>query len=160
MKKLFIFDIDDTLIIHTNEDTNYYQNRGDFELRKLINNSISDHNYIYTNGTYGHAEGVTNALNIRDIMRLMFARDTIPEMKPYMESFQYVQKQITRNLQWITNEYYFFDDMLDNLLTAKQLGWKTIWISPNFKKNNYEFVDYSFANIYQALIHFQKTKQV
>jgi FMN phosphatase YigB (HAD superfamily) len=160
MKKLFIFDIDDTLIIHTNEDTNYYQNKGDFELRKLIKNSISDHNYIYTNGTYGHAEGVTNALNIRDIMRLMFARDTIPEMKPYMESFQYVQKQITRNLQWITNEYYFFDDMLDNLFTAKQLGWKTIWISHNFKKNNYDFVDYSFANIYQALIHFQKIKQV
>ena len=56
--KLFIFDIDDTLIIHTNEDTDYYTNKGDKHLRSLIQDSISDRNYVFTNGTYGHAEGV------------------------------------------------------------------------------------------------------
>lgn len=155
--KLFIFDIDDTLIIHTNEMNDYYLNRGHTELKSLIDNSISDLNYIYTNGTYGHALGVTNALNIRNSMRLMFARDTVPEMKPYIESFHYVQKMITRNLQRVSNEYYFFDDLPDNLFTAKHLGWITIWIHPNVsEQKKYKFIDYAFPNIFQALLHFQR----
>ena len=157
--QLFVFDIDDTLIIHTNEDTDIYTNKNDFELRNLIQDSISDHNYIYTNGTYGHADGVTKALNIIDIMKLMFARDTIPEMKPHLESFQYVQKQILRNLQRTNNEFYFFDDMLENLYTAKKLGWITIFINPQFLgKDKLFFVDHSFPNIFQALLYFQSKK--
>jgi FMN phosphatase YigB (HAD superfamily) len=155
--KLFIFDIDDTLIIHINENTDYYNNRGHTQLKELIQNSISDHNYIYTNGTYGHAEGVTNALNIRDDMRLMFARDTIPDMKPYIDSFKHVHKLINRNLQRVSNEYYFFDDLPENLFTAKQLGWITICIHPNFnEQKKHDFIDFSFPNIYQALLHFQR----
>ena len=155
--KLFVFDIDDTLIIHTNEDTDIYTNKGDMDLRNLIKGSISDYNYIYTNGTYSHADAVTKALNIIDIMKIMFARDTIPEMKPYLDSFQFVQKKILRDLQRSNNEFYFFDDMLENLNTAKKLGWITIYISPDFlKKDTLDFVDYSFPNIFQALLHFQK----
>tara|TARA_B100001094_G_C18146151_1_gene780824 strand:+ start:463 stop:933 length:471 start_codon:yes stop_codon:yes gene_type:complete len=155
--KLFIYDIDDTLIIHINENTNYYKNRGDIELRNLIENSISDHNYIYTNGTYGHAEGVTQALNIRGSMKLMFARDTVPAMKPELQSFQFVQQVITNDLSSIHHDYYFFDDMLENLQTAKLLGWKTIYISPDFQnQQKHLFIDYSFPNIYQALLHFQR----
>ena len=156
--KLFIFDIDDTLIIHTNEDTNYYTNKGDKHLRSLIQDSISDHNYVFTNGTYGHAEGVTDALNIRDQFKLMFARDTVPEMKPHISYFLFVQRQISLNLQQINgNDYYFFDDMIDNLYISKSLGWTTIWISlVSDTKDQYPFIDYSFPNIFQALLHFQK----
>ena len=155
--KLFIFDIDDTLIIHNEENQNYYEDKQNTELRKLIKNTISDENYIYTNGTYGHADGVTKSLNIQDLMKLMFARDTVPEMKPYMDSFLFVQKKICLDLQRINNDYYFFDDMLENLFTAKKVGWKTIYISPNFlKAKSYLFVDYAYPNIFEALIHFQK----
>ena len=32
------------------------------------------------------------------------------------------------------DQYIFFDDLLSNLEMAKKLGWKTIWIHPNFHK--------------------------
>ena len=35
---------------------------------------------------------------------------------------------------------------------AKNLGWITIWIHPQFIRGSmYSFVDYSFPNIYDAL---------
>ena len=40
---------------------------------------------------------------------------------------------------------------------AKKLGWTTIWIHPNFiDKYHYDFVDYSFPNIYDALYKINK----
>jgi len=49
-------------------------------------------------------------------------------------------------------EYLFFDDLLDNLKTAKGLGWTTVWINerPSTKE---KYVDLSFTNIYQALLN-------
>ena len=29
---------------------------------------------------------------------------------------------------------YFFDDMVENLLAAERIGWKTVWISPDLCK--------------------------
>ena len=35
---------------------------------------------------------------------------------------------------------------------AKKKGWTTIWIHPKFNtKDEYNFIDYSFPNIYDAL---------
>ena len=42
--------------------------------------------------------------------------------------------------------------LLDNLNTAKKKGWITIWIHPRFNtKKLYNFIDYSYPNIYDAL---------
>ena len=51
-----------------------------------------------------------------------------------------------------TNTFVFFDDLLENLFTAKKKGWITIWIHPRFNtKKLYNFIDYSYPNIYDAL---------
>ena len=41
---------------------------------------------------------------------------------------------------------------------AKNLGWYTVWINPKFNKSNYDFVDNSFPNIYDALYKINNTR--
>ena len=52
--------------------------------------------------------------------------------------------------------------MIENLRTAKKVGWKTIWISPNYAqhKNYIDTIDYAFPNIYQALIYFNSFRAI
>ena len=61
--KIFVFDIDNTLILHTNKKTDFYQ-KSDSKISALISNIKVDNVYIYTNGTYGHGEKVHKSLNI------------------------------------------------------------------------------------------------
>ena len=67
MNKVFIFDIDDTLIIHTKEDNDYYNIDPGEEIKQLIESLGTRHLYIYTNGTYGHGHQVIKNLNNDDI---------------------------------------------------------------------------------------------
>ena len=52
---------------------------------------------------------------------------------------------------------YFFDDLLENLYTAKQFGWITFWISSS--DQTYDFVDFQFSTIVKAL-RFLKTQEI
>tara|TARA_B100000902_G_C27300691_1_gene912611 strand:- start:2211 stop:2681 length:471 start_codon:yes stop_codon:yes gene_type:complete len=151
MGRVFIFDVDDTLIIHTKDRNDYYNLNTQNDLKNVIEKMNYKGIYIYTNGTYSHGKNVIDNLNL-DVNGI-FGRDTIPYMKPHYNSFSFVKNIIDMNTDVQNDEYIFFDDLLDNLKTAKSVGWKTIWITPEF--SNYpDFVDYSFPNVYQALIHF------
>ena len=159
MNKVFIFDIDDTLILHTKDRNDYYKMDSGETLKDLIEQSSYDKIYIYTNGTYGHGYNVSKNLKLYNIS-LIFARDNIPiphprQMKPSPQSFDYVNKTIINNIQSENNQYYFFDDMKENLQSAKDIGWITILIHPDFVNQKESYIDYSFPNIYQALIYFQ-----
>ena len=85
--------------------------------------------------------------NLNIIVDGIFGRDTIPFMKPHPKSFNFVNNIVNKN-----DECIFFDDLLDNLDTAKSIGWKTVWITPNFNVSKPQNVDYIFPNIYQALL--------
>ena len=153
--KIFIFDIDDTIILHTNQKINYYDHPNqNTVLKDLINEINYDKIYIYTNGTYGHGEEVVNNLYLN--VDGIFARDNIPYMKPHNSSFDYVNGQIMKDIKNDTiNEIYFFDDMIDNLRTAKRKGWTTIWINHEISiEEKPFFVDLLFTNIYEALMWF------
>ena len=82
----------------------------------------------------------------------LYARDTIPFMKPYIESFKFIEQDI-RKYYNDRNKYYFFDDRLDNLKTAKSRGWYTIWVNIDFLDKPY-YVDYAFPNIHTAAMYF------
>jgi len=151
MGRIFIFDIDDTLILHTKERNDYYNINTDQSFKKLLESVEHNGVFIYTNGTYGHGEGVVNNLQIN--VDGMFGRDTMPNMKPHINSFNYVKNIIDKKINQ-NDECIFFDDLLDNLDTAKRIGWSTVWITPNFNNGSPEFVDYVFPNIYQAMIYF------
>ena len=151
MGRIFIFDIDDTLILHTKERNDYYNINTEQSFKKLLESVEHNGVFIYTNGTYGHGEGVVNNLQIN--VDGMFGRDTMPNMKPHINSFNYVKNIIDKKINQ-NDECIFFEDLLDNLDTAKRIGWSTVWITPNFNNGSPEFVDYVFPNIYQAMIYF------
>jgi len=154
-KRVYIFDIDDTLIIHTADRFDYYTMENDETLKKLIQSLKKNGCYIYTNGTYGHGDSIVKNLQLKDEVITIFARDTIPYMKPYPESFDYVRDEIIKDMSTYDIEYIFFDDLLDNLKTAKGIGWITVWINPKSSTKE-KYVDFSFSNIYQALLYFSQ----
>ena len=163
MNKVFIFDIDDTLIIHTKEDNDYYNIDPGEDIKQLIESLGTRHLYIYTNGTYGHGHQVIKNLKLLFHFSLIFGRDNIPidppyQMKPFLRSFKYVQETIEDKIQSKNNTFYFFDDMKANLRTAKSLGWVTILIHPDFINQDEEYIDYLFPNIYHALVFFSLKK--
>ena len=149
--KVYIFDLDDTIIYYPNNIVNYNNIKFDNNLFNLLNN-LKHPKIIYTNGTYGHAEEVLNNMKLNNIFNKIYARDTIPSMKPHINSFKYVENDIKKNINR-NNEYYFFDDRLDNLMTAKSLGWTTIFINLEFIDKPL-YIDYSFNNIHSALMYF------
>ena len=149
--KIFIFDLDDTIIYYPNNIVNYDNIKSDLNLYYLLDN-LNSTKIIYTNGTYGHAEEVLKKIKLNNLFNKIYARDTIPLMKPHINSFKYVEKDIKNHINK-NNEYYFFDDRLDNLMTAKSLGWVTIFINLNFIDKPL-YVDHSFSNIHSAVMYF------
>ena len=156
---VLIFDLDDTLLM-SNEYNNYNDIKFNTKLLNLLN-QFNNHKFIYTNGTYGHAEKSIPKLLGNNIFKKIYARDTIPFMKPDYKSFNYINNNIFYNINNNINNYknisyIFFDDNLDNIESAKHIGWTTIWIphrnyENEVKKTNYEFVDYKYYDIYNAL---------
>ena len=149
--KIFIFDLDDTIIYYPFGIVDYKNIRIDENLSRILNN-LKSPKYIYSNGTYEHIKEILYKMNLTGMFDKLYARDTIPFMKPYIESFKFIEKDI-RKYYNDRNKYYFFDDRLDNLKTAKSRGWYTIWVNIDFINKPY-YVDYAFPNIHTAAMYF------
>jgi len=151
---IYIFDLDDCLIKHRfNKEINYNNIKKNEILNDLLNHCKCHEKYIFTNGTKDHANLILNNMNIINNFNNIFSRnDMKPFMKPNIESYLYVLNNINRSSNFNNHHnYYFFDDQLENLRISKNFNWVTIWIHYNFL-NKPEYVDYSFPNIYQALL--------
>ena len=150
----YIFDLDDTLIIHKNTHINYNLISEDNLLTQLLNKCRGPR-YIYTNGTGGHALAVLDRMNIKNKFDKIYSRDTIPYMKPDERSFNDVQNDISYRYP-ISKTIFFFDDRLENLKAAFQMGWFTFWIHPNHSLGNqYDFVTMSFSTIKDCLTYLE-----
>lgn len=152
MEKILLVDIDDTLYKHDNLPMfmDYNNVSEDLTITNALNN-IKHPKYIYTNAMFKHANTILNRMNLENMFLKIYSRDTMPSMKPLLNSAFSVQRDIRNNSG--DGEIIFFDDMLPNLFTAKKLGWTTIWIHPNYKqKYNYGYVDYSYPSFKQALL--------
>ncbi len=149
--KIFVFDLDDTIIYYPFRIVNYNLINIDKSLSILLN-ELDGIKLIYSNGTNGHVIDVLKRMKLVNIFSKIYARDTIPHMKPHINSFKFVEKDIKKNVNNV-NEYYFFDDLLENLQSAKSIGWKTIWVNINYIDKPY-YVDYAFPNIHTAVMYF------
>ena len=151
MTVCLVFDIDDTIYVHTSNEVNYDLIRPDYQMKSLLQR-IKYPKFVLTNATYGHANLIVNKLGIEDEFIKIYARDNIFQMKPNPYCYDSVENDISHTLQSDLNKYIFFDDLLENLETAKQLGWYTIWINPKFHEgNNYSYVDRSFRTLKDGL---------
>jgi len=153
---VFIFDIDDTIIMHTKEQNDFYDTNNNTILSDILSEFKDVKFYAYTNGTFGHGKSVADNLNLN--LERVFGRDTVPFMKPEQKSFLFVDTEIRSELKEKgieVKDIFFFDDLRDNLYVASRFTWKTILIDPSIgKKENY--IDYVFPNIYEALLYFKR----
>ena len=150
---VYVFDLDDTLIIHESSKVKYHMMKHDLLLDNLLRYSHTNKKYIYTNGTLDHALVCIKNLEMNHHFNRLFTRTDLRFMKPYKESFEEVEYKIKVDCVDKEINIVFFDDQLINLEIAKTLDWTTIWINPKFM-NKPEYVDFSFPNIYQALLYF------
>ena len=149
--KVFIFDLDDTIIYYPHGIVDYSNIYPDATLFNLLDN-LKYPKIIYTNGTHGHAINILKNMRLTEQFTAVYARDTIPAMKPDMISYKFVENDIRKNIDE-KNKYYFFDDILDNLQTAKSRGWETIWVHQDFMNKPF-YVDLAFPNIYTAVMYY------
>ena len=156
MKQILIFDLDDTIIMHNNKRIKYNTIKENPFLTYHLNQCEGE-KYIYTNATYGHANIILNNMNILKQFKKIYSRDTINTMKPDIKSAIDIQRDIVNIEKTNENEYIFFDDQLVNLESAKNLGWKTIWINKDhYLSYKYPYVDKSYSNVINALMNYFK----
>ena len=147
---VFVFDLDDTLLFHRN-DIHYEYIFENHELNHHLDQNKYP-KYIFTNGTYGHAKKVMDKMNITDKFKTIYARDTLMSMKPNINSYVKVQDDIRK--KYPKCHIIFADDNIENLYTAKQMGWITVYIN-QMDSNNYNEVDRKYNTVIEYLQNFK-----
>lgn len=151
----YVFDLDDTLIIHKKGQRIIYETmKPDLELSNHLSKCPGPC-YIYTNGTGGHALDVIERMDIKDKFDKIYSRDTIPYMKPDSRSFEAVHDDLS-DRDPLPKVIFFFDDLLENLEAAYKIGWITFWIHPDaIKGKYYHYVNKSFTDIKSCLLNLE-----
>lgn len=157
MKK-FIFDLDFTLYNkqdHIEDSSDMHAFYKSFKRKPVLINllqELKEQVYIFTNGNTEHAKEVLKRLGVSSFFpdNKIISRDDILYLKPNRNG--YYKVIFNFNISY-TDEVYFFEDTVENLVTAKKFGWKTILIGDNIK-NYSKYVDYKFPSIEEALVFF------
>ncbi len=160
--KKFIFDLDYTLyspitypedVYYSNYDKFYEDLKSDADLGKLL--KITKHNYIFTNAGKEHMELCLKKMRIKSHFK-----NTI-----YNDLYNYKYKPDPLVYKLAIDKFklkqddtiFFFEDLAENLKTAKALGWKTVFLDHHNKmKKKPKYIDYKFDNIYDAIKFVQK----
>ena len=145
----WVFDLDNTLYqLPENTELRYELLTKDVQLNYLLT-MLPLHKIIFTNGTYGHAKKCLQNIEITHHFDKIISRDKINALKPEYNSYIKLL-----NVCKIRNNdvCVFFDDLPENLITAKELGWITVLISKT--KYVHDSIDFWFPNIYLAINFF------
>ena len=147
--KTLIFYLDDTLLMsHT------YKKYTDIVPNDHLNyvlDKLDNPKYIYTNGTYGHGEDGLKHMECSNSFKHIYARDTIPFMKPEFKSYNHVNNSIYFDHDDVGSRI-FFDDLPNNLYTAHNIGWETVWIHPEASNDHKPYyIDHAYKNVIDAL---------
>ena len=158
----YIFDLDFTLYskydIDQTTDTKYYKSIGpNIFLNKLLN-QLNGNKYIFSNGNKAHVDFILDKMKLKPFFIKIATLDDYPNnSKPDMKAYEYVIG--TFNMD--SNKKIFFEDTLENLETAKNLGWTTVFINNDGLSENeintYNYIDYKFSCVEQALLFFINT---
>lgn len=181
---IFFFDLDDTLLKTSklsflNNIGISYQNLGSTNLtirNNCINNITSSYSqnieydlklrtllmklnypkYIITNATRIHSVLSLRNLGIIDLFLGGIDANSIPRshlkpnILPYLEAFK-LSNGNSKNI------CVFFDNLEENHIQPKKLGWITVFIGRElFPSQKPHYIDYSFKNIYDGLSFFIK----
>ena len=131
----------------------------DIDLSAIIKNldlnvalqKLKGEKYIFTNGSFKHAEKVLNQLGIKDNFKSIYSIETcnyIP--KPSQEAYDMVIK----TEQISIDKSIMFEDTIWNLKTAKKLGMATVLISSKnhlLENNKSDYIDYHITDLVEFL---------
>lgn len=126
--------------------------------KKLISllQKIKGDKHVITNSRPCHCFTALSLLGISKFFKFVMNTDTQKYIKPHPQIYQNL---IDHNKNKKT-QYIFFDDLIENLITAKKMGWKTVLINSHHIPKDHEIVkkyaEHIFPNIYQALNYFIK----
>ena len=109
---------------------------------------IKEKKYIFTNGSYSHANNITKQLGIEDVFDGVFDitdANFIP--KPSIEPY----KKIIKKFNLDPKKSVLIEDIAHNLKQAKSLGMKTVWLenAETFasKDKDKPYIDYKIKNL-------------
>jgi FMN phosphatase YigB (HAD superfamily) len=161
--KHYIFDVDDTLLLHRN-DIHYEWLREDPELSYHLS-QCPYAKHIFSNGNNKHVSTVLDTMNISQFCSLIVSRDNFG-LKPKLETMSRMNQAVHRydaatSPSQETPEIWFFDDRKENLEAGKIFGWTTVWIhthATHYKSDH--IVDYGFQDIKQALRELERMSSV
>lgn len=129
----FVHNIDYDILVHKDEYL--------LEIFK----EISGKKYIFTNGSKNHAVNTLKRLGILDLFEQIFSiEDTAFTPKPSLDSFFI----FTDNVGIDPEKSVFFDDTIENLVTAKKLGFTTVLVG---NLQNHPSIDFSINSIYEIV---------
>lgn len=115
-------------------------------LRNILK-SLPGRKCIFTNGQRDYAFAVLEIMGIADCFELVFSVESVKfHAKPSVRGFSMLLKTLKAN----PKDCVMVEDSLPALMTAKQLGMKTVWITKSLKKPN--FVNYRLNSVL-ALTH-------
>ncbi len=93
-----------------------------------ILNSIKHPKILFTNAPRFHASQVLEILNITQCFDGgYYIEDFNYESKPKLDVFEYVNREVRQKYP-DEFEVVLVDDYIRNLVSAKNMGWKTIWV--------------------------------
>ena len=158
MKK-YIFDLDNTLyspliypdcwINNGYYDKFYKSLKQDLKLSKLLKKTKD--NYIFTNANKIHMDVCLKKLRIKMRFKNYIYLDSYPPNKYKPDSIVY-ELAIEKFKLNPNDDVFFFEDLAENLKTAKKKGWKTVFLDYENQMNKKpKYIDYKFDNIYDAI---------
>lgn len=154
---IWIFDLDFTLyseydVDESSTNKRFYESFGRKALLNDLLKKLKGKKYIFSNGSKSHVEDVISKMKMKMIFKKIAYSEEYPKLKPHISAYEYVIQKFKLKKN---DKIYFFEDTLENLRTAKNLGWKTIYITPKKTKRKYKYVDYTFHNIETAIFYFK-----
>jgi len=163
----YIFDLDDTLYkplitnlwtLCANENTKtewcldneFYDYINHDNKLCLELESLNDHAYLFTNASKKHMNKCLNKLKCSKYFKnnTISNDDFNKSYKPNNEAYFYA---IMKFKLHPSNTIYFFEDSIENLKTAKKLGWITVLIDHNNLDEYPYYIDYVFNDIIIAI---------
>ena len=114
--------------------------KSDIKLSQLLKKS---ENYIFTNANEEHMDLCLKKMRIKTMFKNAAFNDLYKgSYKPNKDVYELVIKRFKFNED---DTIYFFEDLKENLKTAKNFNWNTVYLDHNdTMKKNPQYIDYKF----------------
>ena len=107
--------------------------------------TISGTKVVFTNGRKDWASRGLSHIGIENEFDHLFdLEDSNWIGKPHKNAYEPVIQKLNLNSN---KNILFFDDKIDNLKTASELGWKTVWMNPELENKKPNWLDYQLGHI-------------